>query len=82
MFDCYQRRLIWWWAVKGGLGKDHGLGVLAVLAASRGKRCLVVSTDPAQQPGLMCRPGKLRNELPKRCAAQSGAMEIDTGTLR
>ncbi|SEO49120.1 ArsA family ATPase [Aquisalimonas asiatica] len=36
---------------KGGVGKTSTAGALGVLAANRGKRCLVVSTDPAHSLG-------------------------------
>ncbi|WP_290652283.1 ArsA family ATPase [Aquisalimonas sp.] len=36
---------------KGGVGKTSTAGALGVLAAERGKRCLIVSTDPAHSLG-------------------------------
>ena len=46
MFDLLERRLVWVGG-KGGVGKTTVSAALGVLAARRGKRCLIVSTDPA-----------------------------------
>jgi arsenite/tail-anchored protein-transporting ATPase len=39
---------------KGGVGKTTTALALALVAAGRGKRCLVVSTDPAHSLGDAC----------------------------
>lgn len=50
MFDLLERRLLWVGG-KGGVGKTTVSAALAILAARRGKRCLIVSTDPAHSLG-------------------------------
>jgi len=74
MFDLLQRRLVWVGG-KGGVGKTTVSAALAILAASRGKRCLVVSTDPAYSLGdVFDRP---LDDTPRRLLPNLDAMEID-----
>lgn len=50
MLDLLDRRILFVGG-KGGVGKTTVAASLALMAASRGKRCLVVSTDPAHSLG-------------------------------
>ncbi|MFN3582037.1 MAG: ArsA family ATPase [Pseudomonas sp.] len=74
MFDLLQRRLIWVGG-KGGVGKTTVSAALAILAASRGKRCLVVSTDPAHSLGDVF--DRQLDDTPRRLLPNLDAMEID-----
>ena len=74
MFDLLQRRLIWVGG-KGGVGKTTVSASLAVLAASRGQRCLVVSTDPAHSLGDVF--ARQLDDTPQRLLPNLDAMEID-----
>ncbi len=68
------RRLIWVGG-KGGVGKTTVSAALAVLAAQRGKRCLVVSTDPAHSLGDVF--ARSLDDSPRRLLPNLDAMEID-----
>lgn len=74
MFDLLNRRLVWVGG-KGGVGKTTVSAALAVLAASRGKRCLIVSTDPAHSLGDVF--AKTLDDAPRRLLPNLDAMEID-----
>ncbi len=50
MLDLFDRRILFVGG-KGGVGKTTVAASLALTAAKRGKRCLVVSTDPAHSLG-------------------------------
>ncbi len=50
MLDLFDRRILFVGG-KGGVGKTTVAASLALMAAKRGKRCLVVSTDPAHSLG-------------------------------
>ncbi|MEH6567066.1 MAG: ArsA family ATPase [Halopseudomonas sp.] len=63
---------------KGGVGKTTVSAALAVLAASRGKRCLIVSTDPAHSLGDVF--AKQLDDKPRRLLPNLDAMEIDPDT--
>ncbi|MEH6509329.1 ArsA family ATPase [Halopseudomonas aestusnigri] len=64
-----------WVGGKGGVGKTTVAAALAVLAASRGQRCLIVSTDPAHSLGdVFDRP---LDDRPKRLLPNLDALEID-----
>tara|TARA_R110000796_G_scaffold54697_4_gene127754 strand:- start:2891 stop:3919 length:1029 start_codon:yes stop_codon:yes gene_type:complete len=73
-FDLLDRRLIWVGG-KGGVGKTTVSAALAVLAATRGKRCLIVSTDPAHSLGDVF--ATQLNDHPRRLMLNLDAMEID-----
>ncbi len=74
MRDLLERRLLWVGG-KGGVGKTTVSAALGILAASRGKRCLVVSTDPAHSLGdALDRP---LGHYPQRILPNLDAMEID-----
>lgn len=68
------RRLLWVGG-KGGVGKTTVAASLAVLAASRGKRVLVVSTDPAHSLGDVF--DRSLGDAPRRLLPNLDAMEID-----
>jgi len=68
------RRLLWVGG-KGGVGKTTVAASLAVLAASRGKRVLVVSTDPAHSLGDVF--DRELGDVPRRLLPNLDAMEID-----
>jgi arsenite-transporting ATPase len=74
MFDLLKRRLVWVGG-KGGVGKTTVAAALAVLAAKRGQRCLVVSTDPAHSLGdVFDQP---LGDSPRTLLPNLDAMEID-----
>lgn len=50
MLDLFDRRVVFVGG-KGGVGKTTVAAALALMAAKRGKTCLVVSTDPAHSLG-------------------------------
>ncbi|WP_249976606.1 ArsA family ATPase [Vreelandella olivaria] len=68
------RRLLWVGG-KGGVGKTTVAASLAVLAARRGKRVLVVSTDPAHSLGDVF--DRSLGDAPRRLQPNLDAMEID-----
>lgn len=69
------RRRLLWVGGKGGVGKTTVAAALAVLAASRDQRCLIVSTDPAHSLGdVFDRP---LDDRPTRLLPNLDAMEID-----
>ncbi|HIQ53565.1 MAG TPA: ArsA family ATPase, partial [Pseudomonas pachastrellae] len=72
--NLLERRLIWVGG-KGGVGKTSVSAALAVLAAQRGKRCLVVSTDPAHSLGDVF--ARALDDSPRRLLPNLDAMEID-----
>ncbi|CEA05327.1 arsenical pump-driving ATPase [Pseudomonas saudimassiliensis] len=74
MFDLLNRRLVWVGG-KGGVGKTTVSAALAVLAAERGKRCLIVSTDPAHSLGDVF--ARQLDDKPRRILPDLDAMEID-----
>jgi len=74
MFDLLNRRLVWVGG-KGGVGKTTVSAALAVLAAERGKRCLIVSTDPAHSLGDVF--SRQLDDKPRRILPNLDAMEID-----
>lgn len=74
MFDLLNRRLVWVGG-KGGVGKTTVSAALAVLAARRGRRCLIVSTDPAHSLGDVF--ARQLDDTPRRLLPDLDAMEID-----
>lgn len=74
MLDLLSRRLVWVGG-KGGVGKTTVSAALAVLAARRGKRCLIVSTDPAHSLGDVF--ARQLDDTPRRLLPDLDAMEID-----
>lgn len=74
MHAVLNRRLLWVGG-KGGVGKTTVAASLAVLAASRGKRVLVVSTDPAHSLGDVF--DRQLGDTPRRLLPNLDAMEID-----
>jgi len=74
MESLLHRRVVWVGG-KGGVGKTTIAAGLAMLAASRGKRCLVVSTDPAHSLGDAF--GHELDDAPRRILPNLDAMEID-----
>ena len=74
MHAVLKRRLLWVGG-KGGVGKTTVAASLAVLAASRGKRVLVVSTDPAHSLGDVF--DRHLGDTPRRLLPNLDAMEID-----
>nr|WP_163504326.1 ArsA family ATPase [Halomonas socia] len=74
MKDLLQKRLLWVGG-KGGVGKTTVAASLAVLAARRERRVLVVSTDPAHSLGDVF--DRELNDTPRRLLPNLDAMEID-----
>lgn len=74
MKHLLDRRLLWVGG-KGGVGKTSVAAALSVLAARRGRRVLVISTDPAHSLGdVFDRP---LGDEPRRVLPNLDAMEID-----
>lgn len=74
MKELLQKRLLWVGG-KGGVGKTTVAASLAVLAARRERRVLVVSTDPAHSLGDVF--DRELNDAPRRLLPNLDAMEID-----
>lgn len=74
MKELLEHRLLWVGG-KGGVGKTTVAAALAVLAARRGKRVLVVSTDPAHSLGDVF--DRELGDTPRRLLPNLDAMEID-----
>ncbi|GAA3903777.1 TRC40/GET3/ArsA family transport-energizing ATPase [Halomonas cibimaris] len=74
MKQLLKRRLLWVGG-KGGVGKTSVSAALALLAARRGRRVLVVSTDPAHSLGDVF--DRELGDAPRRLAPGLDAMEID-----
>jgi arsenite/tail-anchored protein-transporting ATPase len=74
MFDLLERRLVWVGG-KGGVGKTTVSAALGVLAARRGKRCLIVSTDPAHSLGDVF--ARELEDRPRTLLPNLDALEID-----
>ncbi|MBA2778910.1 ArsA family ATPase [Billgrantia kenyensis] len=74
MKDLLDKRLLWVGG-KGGVGKTTVAASLAVLAASRDRRVLVVSTDPAHSLGDVF--DRELGDAPRRLLPNLDAMEID-----
>lgn len=74
MRELLDKRLLWVGG-KGGVGKTTVAASLAVLAARRGRRVLVVSTDPAHSLGDVF--DRELNDAPRRLLPNLDAMEID-----
>lgn len=74
MKEILERRLLWVGG-KGGVGKTTVAASLAVLAARRGRRVLVVSTDPAHSLGDVF--DRELGDTPRRLLPGLDAMEID-----
>ncbi len=74
MKELLNKRLLWVGG-KGGVGKTTVAAALAVLAARRGKRVLVVSTDPAHSLGDVF--DRELGDTPRRLLPGLDAMEID-----
>lgn len=74
MRELLDKRLLWVGG-KGGVGKTTVAAALAVLAARRGKRVLVVSTDPAHSLGDVF--DRELADTPRRLLPNLDAMEID-----
>ncbi|HSP57235.1 MAG TPA: ArsA family ATPase [Halomonas sp.] len=74
MKELLDKRLLWVGG-KGGVGKTTVAAALAVLAARRGKRVLVVSTDPAHSLGDVF--DRDLSDTPRRLLPNLDAMEID-----
>lgn len=74
MQSVLNRRLLWVGG-KGGVGKTTVAASLAVLAARRNKRVLVVSTDPAHSLGDVF--DRTLGDTPRRLLPNLDAMEID-----
>lgn len=74
MKELLDRRRLWVGG-KGGVGKTSMSAALGVLAARRGKRVLVASTDPAHSLGDIF-AGAL-DDTPRRLLPGLDAMEID-----
>lgn len=74
MKQLLEKRLLWVGG-KGGVGKTTVAAALAVLAARRGRRVLVVSTDPAHSLGDVF--DRELGDVPQRLLPNLDAMEID-----
>ncbi len=74
MRDLLARRLLWIGG-KGGVGKTSVAAGLAMLAARRGRRTLVVSTDPAHSLGDVF--DRELGDAPRRLLPNLDALEID-----
>ncbi|WP_444677850.1 ArsA family ATPase [Halomonas sp. E19] len=74
MNELLNKRLLWVGG-KGGVGKTTVSAALAVLAARRGRRVLVVSTDPAHSLGDVF--DRELGDAPRRLLPSLDAMEID-----
>ncbi|PMR74861.1 ArsA family ATPase [Billgrantia endophytica] len=74
MKDLLDKRLLWVGG-KGGVGKTTVSAALAVLAARRDRRVLVVSTDPAHSLGDVF--DRELGDTPRRLLPNLDAMEID-----
>ncbi|QEA39781.1 ArsA family ATPase [Pistricoccus aurantiacus] len=74
MKKLLDRRLLWVGG-KGGVGKTSMAAALAVLAAGRGRRVLVVSTDPAHSLGDVF--DRELSGRPRRLLPNLDALEID-----
>ncbi|MCC5882575.1 MAG: ArsA family ATPase [Halomonas sp.] len=74
MKDLLEKRLLWVGG-KGGVGKTTVAASLAVLAARRERRVLVVSTDPAHSLGDVF--DRELGDVPRRLLPNLDAMEID-----
>lgn len=74
MKELLKKRLLWVGG-KGGVGKTTVAAALAVLAARRGRRVLVVSTDPAHSLGDVF--DHALGDEPRRLLPHLDAMEID-----
>ena len=74
MKDLLDKRLLWVGG-KGGVGKTTVAASLAVLAARRERRGLVVSTDPAHSLGDVF--DRELGDVPRRLLPNLDAMEID-----
>ncbi|TDB05668.1 ArsA family ATPase [Halomonas marinisediminis] len=74
MKELLEKHLLWVGG-KGGVGKTTVAAALAVLAARRGRRVLVVSTDPAHSLGDVF--DRELSDVPRRLLPNLDAMEID-----
>ncbi|SHF15461.1 arsenite-transporting ATPase [Modicisalibacter ilicicola DSM 19980] len=74
MKELLEKRLLWVGG-KGGVGKTTVAASLAVLAARRGRRVLVVSTDPAHSLGDAF--DRKLSDAPRRLLPNLDALEID-----
>lgn len=74
MKELLEHRLLWVGG-KGGVGKTTVAAALAMLAARRGRRVLVVSTDPAHSLGDVF--DRELGDTPRRLLPNLDAMEID-----
>lgn len=74
MKELLDKRLLWVGG-KGGVGKTTVAAALAVLAARRERRVLVVSTDPAHSLGDVF--DRELGDAPRRLLPNLDAMEID-----
>lgn len=72
--DLFDRRLLWVGG-KGGVGKTTVAAALAVLASRRGRRVLVVSTDPAHSLGDAF--DRELGDAPRRLLPNLDALEVD-----
>ncbi|WP_048305785.1 ArsA family ATPase [Halomonas sp. PR-M31] len=74
MKELLEKRLLWVGG-KGGVGKTTVAASLAVLAAQRGRKTLVVSTDPAHSLGDAF--DRELDDEPRRLLPNLDALEID-----